>query len=452
MAKPFNVALDNYTAPYRTAGNDPNMSYASSSPGFDFGAGERKTELEMLTFLAGLNEQKAGRVAQEAYNKKRLELESKGLGLQADQLAKQYALQMAQLEWEKESFKLQFGETQAQNQFEREFQTRQQQLDEGWRTAEQMGFRDGVPTLANLQFQEQQRQFNANLGFQNQQFGENQRQFNESLTEQQRQFNATQNNQAQQLGLQGRELDANNYFRNRDADLRQQEIANQYQQWDRDFNFKNITDQRNFTEDQRRYNQDFGEGQRQFNVSSVLNAPRGPADWAAYTARLRGLQQSGGLPGAVGTMFDPSAQVASYSNYGQQTGPVLSNTQLALAMTGQGGAQNLQGTPWQGMAGPQSQGQPAQTNSSNPYSETGAPSGSSDAAARMLGGGGNQQSSANMALPSAQKFRKYSPTEQQMGLGYLEENGGPTAQDAQYLMERQSPNYARARKAQYAGM
>ena len=326
---------------------------------YDFDLERDKHSAQMDYWAGQLNNQaasnkeaKAARKAQDAYNKKRLELERQGLGLQADQIAKQYASQMAQLEWDKESFRMEFGETQLNNAWERGFQDKQQALDEVWRTAEQTGFRNGAPTLAMLTFNEQTRQFD--VGQQN-----------------------------------------------------------------------NV--------------RDFGESQRQFNVNTVMNADRGPADWAAYTRKLRGLQGSGALPGAVGTMFDPSAQVASYSNGGQQTGHVLTNTELALAQTGQGGP-SLQGTAWQGQdASPTGGG-------SNPYSETGAPAGSGTNVSQMLG---QQQP---VSLPSAQKFRKYSPTEQAMGLGELAESGGPTEEDAKYLMMAQSPQFKRSSQARYAGI
>jgi hypothetical protein len=447
--------------------------------------------------MASLKEQKAGRKAQEAYNRKLIELQERGLGLQAEQMAKQYALQMAQLEWEKESFRQEFGETQKHNEWERGFQDRELALNEAWRTAEQTGFRDGTPTLENLKFQEGQRQFD--------------------------------------LGRVDNE-------------------------------------------------RDFYEKQRQFNVESVMNAPRGPADWAAYVKKLRGLQGSSALPGAVDQMFDPSQQASSFSNSGQFNGPVLTNADLALAITGQGGP-DLSGTPWAGWGGPSAgngqrsrdpmmgggdqqpqpypgagaqqpqpypgagaqpqpypgagtqqpqpgtgersripqgggsqsaaytgempyvdqsgangggssvgtqysgPGGPSQgyssasvsggvdpsgsfgtLGSSNPYSADGSPSGGSYKVAQMLGssqgqmpGSGQgqmpgseqgQQSSPHggMVLPSAQKFRRYSPNEQAMGLGYLSENGGPTENDAMYLMERQAPQFRRGQQARYSGM
>lgn len=310
---------------------------------------------------ASIKEQKAARKAQDAYNSKLLDLQRQGLGLQAEQMAKQYAMQQAQLEWEKESFRMEFGETQRHNEWERAFNDRQQQLDEVWRTAEQTGFRDGVPTLANLEFQESQRQF----------------------------------------------------------DLNRVDSA-----------------------------RDFGESQRQFNVSTVMNAQRGPADWAAYTSKLRGLQSSGALPGALGTMFDPSAQVASYSNAGQPTGPVLTNAQLAMAQTGLSSPSALQGTVWQQGGATQSAQSSQSSQSSNPYSETGTPAGGGDRVAAMLG----QSSPGSMELPSAQKFRRYAPTEQEMGLGYLAESGGPTEDDAKYMMERQAPQFKRSNQARYAGI
>lgn len=360
----------------------------------DFDLSRDQLEAMMLYQAGSLKEQKAARKAQDSYNKKRLELERQGLALQADQIAKQYAMDQAKLEWDKESFRLQFGEEQFQNKWEREFQDRQQALDETWRTAEQTGFRDGVPTLAKMQFDEQTRQFNVGQ--------------------------------------------ANN--------------------------------ERDFGESVRRYDQDFSEQQRQFNTNAVLNAPRGPADWAAYQNRLRGLQNAGSL------MFS-DAPVASFSNGGQQTGPVLSNTDLALAMTGQGDPSKLQDTAWHGMAPQQQQtysamGQPDaqqpssfKTNSSNPYGD-GQPA-SSNAAANALGVGQQQQSATQspygsnqsqsqsqsaLSIPSLQRFRKFNPTEQAMGLGELEEAGVATADDAKWMMERQAPQYARSRGARMTGV
>lgn len=400
----------------------------------DFDRLDRQLAAQMAYQGASLKEQKAARKAQDSYNKKRLELERQGLSLQADQIAKQYAMDQAKLEWDKESFRQQFGEQQFQNQWQREFDEKQQALDETWRTAEQTGFRDGVPTLENLKFNESTRQFDV-------QQGNNERDFGESV---------------------------------------------------------------------RRYDQDFGEQQRQFNTKTVMDAPRGPADWAAYQNRLRGLQNSGSL------MFGTNP-VASFSNGGQQTGPVLSNTDLALAMTGQGNPAQLQGTPWQGMAprgatdlsggsfnvrasgvgngmtaadtqmrygatvqqeqarsgqpnaamlqGQGSAGIPTQprsqerdslfkTNSSNPYGE--GPSSSSNAAANALGVAQPQQPQAQsqsaLSIPSLQRYRKFAPTEQQMGLGELEEAGIATPEDAQYQMERQAPQYARSRSARMQGV
>jgi hypothetical protein len=181
---------------------------------------------------------------------------------------------------------------------------------------------------------------------------------------------------------------------------------------------------------------------------------------------------------------------------------VLSNADLALSMTGQGDPSQLNGTPWQGMPtqtaspGAHIMGAPtpgggfinqgdgatiagsptpgggfvspstsagADSGSSNPYSENGMPQGTSDRISAMLGQSTQQpqtqqqsqvqgQPDSAGALPSIQKFRRFAPTEQQMGLGYLEENGGPTEQDAQYLMSRQAPNFKLSQTARYAGI
>lgn len=484
-----------------------------------------------------LKEQKAARKAQDSYNKKRLELERKGLGLQADQLAKQYAMQQAQLEWDKESFRMEFGETQRNNEWERGFRDREMALENEWRTAEQTGFRGGVPTLQKLQMDEDQRQFNVQAGLSRDELAERQRQFNvgsgqwdREFGEGQRRFDTETGQWQQQFGEDTRRYE--------------QDFGESSRRYEQDFGEDRRRYDQGFGEDRRRYDQDFGEGQRQFNVGTVMNAPRGPADWAAYTKKLRALQGSGAMPGAVGAMFDPSQQVASFSSGGQQTGPVLSNADLALSMVGQGDQAALQGTPWEGMGAtneqmyrarnpnaPAAEGfvppnvrrktvatasggfahdggstelglasapqgtmsalpygntginpnapvsaenfaargakTPGQTSppvrnfahdggstmhvatgSANPYSESGQPRGGGGQVAQMLGA--PQPSTAN--LPSAQKFRRFAPTEQAMGLGYLAEEGGPTEDDAQYLMSRQAPQFQRGRKAAYAGM
>lgn len=78
--------------------------------------------------------------------------------------------------------------------------------------------------------------------------------------------------------------------------------------------------------------QKFGEQQRQFNINTVMNAPRGPADYAAYMNRLRGMNESGLVTGAVGNLFR-GEQVAELSDAGERV-PVATNTQLAGALTG----------------------------------------------------------------------------------------------------------------------
>ncbi len=90
--------------------------------------------------------------------------------------------------------------------------------------------------------------------------------------------------------------------------------------------------------------------QQMGRVQAVLNAPRGPADWAAYANRLRGLQQSGELPGVLGTLALPG-RTAPYSNGGQAPPVPLTNTQMADAATlglsgGTAQAPQLAGPSW----------------------------------------------------------------------------------------------------------
>jgi hypothetical protein len=505
-----------------------------TATGMDFERGDRQQEAQEYYWAGDLKERTAARKAQDAYNMKRLELERMGFGLQADQLAKQYAMDQARLAWEKESFREQFGQTVKQQDIDNKFRDQESALDNQWRTAEQTGFRDGAPTLARMQFNEQTRQFdvgqsnnqrdfgeatrqfNVGAGQFSQTFGEGQRQFNQTFGEGQRQFNAdatgyvgvpgqltaeqsARYNQIMardaevkaaggsgvdardQAELQGyRSIldgtasgqrqatlerdqfseDTRRYDQDFGEDVRRNDrnYGEDVRRYDQDFGEAQFQDRRNFGEDvrrndrdygedvrrydqdfgedTRRYDQDFGEGRRQFNVSTVMNAPRGPADWAAYQRRMRGLQ-------SAGSMFGSSQPVASYSNGGQQTGPVLSNTDLALTMTGQGNPSQLQGTPWQGMASPSGGG------TSSPY---GGGSNASGGGSSSPYGDSSGSNASAMSLPSIQRYRKFSPTEQAMGLGEIEENGGPTAEDSQYLMQRQAPNMERSRTARMAGI
>lgn len=413
--------------------------------------------------------QAAQNKAQAAYQSKLVELQKQGLGLQAQQIAQSYALDQAKLEFEKQQFAQTYGLQSQQQGWQQQFDQQQADLDNAYKTAEQTGFRDGVPTLATLQMQQQNNQFtagqaqqasqfNAQLGFSQAQLAEQQRVADQGnsldlqkLQEQQREFNQQQTDAGSQWQRQF-DLGANQFQQTFGEGARQFDVttANQVDQFGRTL----------------------GEQQRATNLNAVLNAPRGPADWAAYSARMRGLASSGALPGggaAAGGSgqndiagFGSIAPVASYSNQGQFQGNVLSNTDLALAATGQGDPSKLQGTPWQGAYGapnggaatsgaPQQQGasQSQQRGGTSAYgggtSAYGGPAGGNTAQGQGNGG-------ADISLPSLQKFRRYAPTEQQMGLGYIAENGGPTAEDSQYLMQRSAPNMAQSRQARYGGM
>lgn len=72
--------------------------------------------------------------------------------------------------------------------------------------------------------------------------------------------------------------------------------------------------------------------QQMGRAQAILNAPRGPADWAAYANRLRGLQQSGELPGVLGTLALPG-RTATFSDGGEAPPVPLTNTQFADAAT-----------------------------------------------------------------------------------------------------------------------
>lgn len=82
-----------------------------------------------------------------------------------------------------------------------------------------------------------------------------------------------------------------------------------------------------------REKQEFDQGMqnKQFELSkaqTVLNAPRGPADYSAYLNRLYGLQSTGMVPGVVGQLLSG----APVSQAGANQGPMpMSNTQFATA-------------------------------------------------------------------------------------------------------------------------
>lgn len=79
----------------------------------------------------------------------------------------------------------------------------------------------------------------------------------------------------------------------------------------------------------------FWEQQRQSDVSAVMNAPRGPADFAAYVARIRGLANRGMLPESVARIAT-GQPIASFSDEGYRP-HVMTNTEMANRLIGLGG-------------------------------------------------------------------------------------------------------------------
>ncbi len=174
-------------------------------------------------------------------------------------------------------------------------------------------------------------------------------------------------------------------------------------------------------------------------AQTVLNAPRGPADYAAYLNRLYGLQQQGfALPGAVNNILT-GQQTGSA---GAMQGPMpTSNTAFANALVyGQQAPTTPLGT---GTAAAPAQGTPAQPN-------TEATTGGSSLFSSAAGGsgqydqlsGGLQSGDQIVKSGSDVNFRdwqKLSPVTQQYVQGYAEEALGQPKEDFMWGIANSAP-------------
>jgi hypothetical protein len=236
--------------------------------------------------------QQAIAAAQQAFERQRMMLIEQGAqAQQADQFARQYALQIGQLEFEKTLGTAQLGLSAQGQAHAQRMDLMRQQFDEQFNTAAQMGFRDGVPTLDRYKFDqtlgEQQRQFDVgSTGYNNGRATLEREQMERGLGEEQRQFN---------VGQSG--------FMNGAATLEREKAL---------------------------------ENQRQFDVSTIMNAPRGAADYVGYIRNLRGLEGQGLAPGLLAQLAGGEAvRAAGVSNGGQSFAPAATNADLAQAAVAQ---------------------------------------------------------------------------------------------------------------------
>ncbi len=84
---------------------------------------------------------------------------------------------------------------------------------------------------------------------------------------------------------------------------------------------------------------------QQAEWNAVLNAPRGPGDYYAYMQRMRGLNNTGNLPGVLQQFASGQGNIASVSGDPTNSPMPTSNTQLAMGLVygGNNGAQYYQG-------------------------------------------------------------------------------------------------------------
>jgi hypothetical protein len=229
--------------------------------------------------------------AEQEYLRKRMELvDLPGLEADKDKFAKQYALQMAQFDFQKIMTEKEYGLSektfqlkeeidrkrlqmdQESQQFQQSVQNRQMQLNE----ANVTGFFGGQETLERQKFNEQMRQFNKDFGL--------------------------------------RESSTTGYY-------------NGQKTFDRE---KFEADQTGYlngqsTLDRERLNLD--------RANAVLNAPRGPADYVAYMNRMRGVNGSGMMPGVVSRLFN-GEQISGVPSTDYNMETPTSNTQYAMGMIG----------------------------------------------------------------------------------------------------------------------
>jgi hypothetical protein len=82
---------------------------------------------------------------------------------------------------------------------------------------------------------------------------------------------------------------------------------------------------------------------QQAEWNAVLNAPRGPADYHAYMQRMRGLNNTGNLPGVLQQFTSGQGNIASVTGDPTNSPMPTSNTQLAMGLVYGNGGQYYQG-------------------------------------------------------------------------------------------------------------
>lgn len=206
----------------------------------------------------------------------------------------------------------------------------------------------------------------------------------------------------------------------------------------------------------------FDEQTRQFNAThelqqaqTVLNAPRGVADFAGYINRLTGLKNQGvALPGAVNAILRGS-QVGTTG--AMQGAMPMTNSQFANALVYGQNNLNAQRTP-------DPNAQPVQNNTAQPLAQAiqpgSAPMFSSAAGgnAGMVQGQGGQvdmtgmQAGGNGMIRSGadvnfRDWEKLSPITQQYTTGYAEENLGQPAEDFVWGIAQGAPGMQSSQQA-----
>lgn len=206
---------------------------------------------------------------------------------------------------------------------------------------------------------------------------------------------------------------------------------------------------------------------REFDIKALMEAPRGAADYLAYLNRLRGLNESGLLPGAVGALFRGEA-VAGASDAGARV-PVATNTQFAQGLIGASpgagarwggpyGAGNvieaaggLAGGGRTGIGGAATPGPEALGGGpyvGNPYADD------TQAARRMLA---PAFAYAQPSVPrgrevSLQQWRRLAPKEQEFALGAVQEYGPQEPEDFLHEMQWAAPRFERSAAARFVGV
>lgn len=181
------------------------------------------------------------------------------------------------------------------------------------------------------------------------------------------------------------------------------------------------------------FEKEFGLKQAQ----TVLNAPRGPADYHAYINRLTGLQNAGAnLPGVVGQLMS-GAGMAGASTGAMQGAMPMSNTQFATqAVYGQGAQPNPATSPPNPAAS-------ADLQANAPMFSAAAGAGQNATGIAPPGGFPGGVGSPNAVRGGTdvnyREWNRLSPVTQQYVTGYAEEELGQPAEDFLWGIARGAP-------------